>query len=82
MSSARERRGRLADLVQPLQVGLHLLAQVGAVAETGEERRIDLARDAELAGGDRRGGEIVGEAGGELFLLVLVESLASARGTA
>ena len=31
---ARERRGGLADLVQPLQVVLHLLPQVRAVAET------------------------------------------------
>ena len=72
---ARERRGGLADLVQPLQLALHLLPQVGAVAEPGEERRVDLARGGELAGGDGRGGEIVGKTGGEFFLLVLAEPL-------
>ena len=54
----RERRRGLADLVQPLQLGLDLLAQVRALAEPREQRRVDLAGDRELAGGDRRGGEI------------------------
>ena len=71
----RERRSQLADLVQPFQVVLHFLPQVGTVAESIEQQGVDLARGRELAGGDGRGGEIIGEAGGELFLLVLAEPL-------
>ena len=70
-----ERRRGLSDLVEPLQLGLDLLAEVRAFAEPSEQRGVDLAGGGDLAGGHGRGGEVFGKARGEFFLVVLTEPL-------
>ena len=70
-----ECRRRLADGVEPLELGLNFLAEVGVVVEASEEGVVDLAGGGDVAGGHGGGGEILGEADGEFFLVVLAEAL-------
>ena len=64
-----------SDLIQPLEVGLHLLAKIRAFVESREQGRVNLSGDPDLTRRDGRSREGIREAGGELLLLVRIETL-------
>ena len=70
-----EARSRLADPIQPSQLPGDLVTQAGAVGKPFLECLVDLSSDRELTSRDGRGGERLGEAGREVFLIALTQAV-------